>query len=69
MSISAAALAGVSFAVFAALDLHPWAFVVAAISGGALIVILHHHNIERLRAGTERKVGQRIETSPAGVPR
>jgi glycerol-3-phosphate acyltransferase PlsY len=68
MSISAAALAGVSFAVFAALDLHPWAFVVAAISGGALIVILHHDNIERLRAGTERKVGQRIETSPAGVP-
>ena len=68
MSICAAALAGVSFAVFAALDLHPWAFMVAAVLGGALIVILHHDNIGRLRAGTERKVGQRIETSPAGVP-
>ena len=65
MSISAAALAGVSFAVFAALDLHPWAFVVAAALGGALIVALHHDNIARLRAGTERTVGQRVETGPA----
>jgi glycerol-3-phosphate acyltransferase PlsY len=67
MSISAAALAAVSFAVFAALDLHPWAFVVAAVLGGALIVVLHHDNIERLRNGTESKVGQRVETAQAAT--
>jgi glycerol-3-phosphate acyltransferase PlsY len=65
MSISACLLAAVSFAVFAAVGLHPWAFVVAAGIGGALIVVLHHDNIERLRAGTERKVGQRVEAGPA----
>ena len=58
-------LAAVSFAVFAALDLHAWAFAIVAAIGGALIVALHHDNIERLRAGTERKIGQRVETSPA----
>ena len=61
MSISTAALASVSFSAFAALDIHPWAFAVAALIGGALIVALHHDNIARLRAGTERKVGQRVE--------
>jgi glycerol-3-phosphate acyltransferase PlsY len=68
MSISAAALACVSFVAFAALDLHPWPFAVVAIFGGALIIALHHDNIDRLRAGTERKLGQRVETSPSGVP-
>ena len=65
MSISTCVLAAVSFAVFAALDLHAWAFAIVAAIGGALIVALHHDNIERLRAGTERKIGQRVETSPA----
>jgi glycerol-3-phosphate acyltransferase PlsY len=67
MSISAALLAVVSFAAFAAVGWHPWAFVVAAAIGGALIVVLHHDNIERLRAGTERKVGQRVEAGPAAA--
>lgn len=66
MSISTAILAAVSFAVFAALDLHPWSFALVAAIGGALIVALHHDNIGRLRAGTERKIGQRVETNPAG---
>ena len=65
MSISAAGLAVVSFAVFAALDWHAWAFVVAAAIGGALIVVLHHDNIDRLRAGTEPRVGQRVEAGQA----
>jgi glycerol-3-phosphate acyltransferase PlsY len=65
VSITTAGLAAVSFVVFAALDLHPWAFAVVAAIGGALIIVLHHDNIERLRAGTERKVGQRVETGPA----
>jgi glycerol-3-phosphate acyltransferase PlsY len=67
MSISAAALAAISFVIFAALDLHPWPFAVAAIIGGALIIVLHHDNIARLRAGTERRVGQRVETTPVAA--
>jgi glycerol-3-phosphate acyltransferase PlsY len=65
MSISMAALVGLSFAIGAALGLHPWAFAAAAVLGGALTIALHHDNIARLRAGTERKVGQRVEAGPA----
>jgi glycerol-3-phosphate acyltransferase PlsY len=65
MSISTAALAAASFILFAALDLHDWAFAVAATIGGALIIALHHDNIDRLRNGTERKVGQRVEPGTA----
>jgi glycerol-3-phosphate acyltransferase PlsY len=64
-SISAAAIAGALFAAFAAADLHPWAFAVAAIAGGALTIVLHHDNIGRLLAGTERRVGERVETREA----
>ena len=63
MSITTAALAGISFAVFAALDWHPWAFAVVAAIGSTLIIILHHDNIARLRAGTERRVGERAIAS------
>ncbi len=63
MSITTAALAGISFAVFAALDLHPWAFAVVAAIGCILIIVLHHDNIARLRAGTERRVGERATAS------
>jgi glycerol-3-phosphate acyltransferase PlsY len=65
MSISACALAAISFTIFAALDLHPWAFAFAAVAGGALIIVLHHDNIGRLRAGTERRVGERVEPRTA----
>jgi acyl phosphate:glycerol-3-phosphate acyltransferase len=65
-SISASALAGTLFAAFAALDLHPWPFAVAAIIGCALIIVLHHDNIRRLLAGTERRIGERSE--PRATP-
>ena len=65
MSISTAVLAFASFVLFAALDLHPWPFAIVAGIGGALIIAMHHDNIERLRAGTERRLGQRVETGPA----
>jgi glycerol-3-phosphate acyltransferase PlsY len=64
-SISAAAIAGALFAAFAAADWHPWAFAVAAIAGGALTIVLHHDNIERLLAGTERRIGEQVETREA----
>jgi len=67
-SLSGAVLAGVVFTIFAALDVHSWAYALVAVTGGALIVALHHDNITRLRAGTERKLGQGGERrpSPAG---
>jgi glycerol-3-phosphate acyltransferase PlsY len=67
MSIATAVIAAVFFVIGAALGLHPWAFAATAVLGGALIIVLHHDNIERLRAGTESKVGQRIETGQAAT--
>jgi glycerol-3-phosphate acyltransferase PlsY len=61
-SISTAALAAVTFVVFAAGGLHPWAFAVVAVIGSALVIALHRDNIARLRAGTERRVGERAVT-------
>ena len=62
-SISGAAFGAATFAIFAAFDLHPWAFAAAAAAGGALIAVLHHDNIRRLLAGTERRVGERVESA------
>ena len=63
MSITTAALAALSFVIFAALDLHHWAYAIVATIGATLIIALHHDNIARLRAGTERRVGERA-TAP-----
>jgi glycerol-3-phosphate acyltransferase PlsY len=62
-SIIGAALGAAVFAAFAAADLHPWAFAAVAAGGAALIIALHHDNIARLRAGKERRVGERVETA------
>ncbi len=64
-SMGAAALAGISFAAFAATGLHPWAFAAVAVAGGLLTIVLHHDNIRRLIAGTERRIGERVETQEA----
>jgi glycerol-3-phosphate acyltransferase PlsY len=57
-SITGCLAAGVVFVLFAALGWHEWAYAVAAVTGGTLIVVLHRDNIERLRGGTEPKVGR-----------
>jgi glycerol-3-phosphate acyltransferase PlsY len=61
-SISGAAAGATAFAAFAAAELQPWAFAAVAAAGAALTIALHHDNIARLRAGTERRVGERVET-------
>jgi glycerol-3-phosphate acyltransferase PlsY len=61
-SIAGAVAAAAVFVVFAAAGLHPWAFAAVAVAGGALTIALHHDNIARLRAGTERRVGERVQT-------
>lgn len=65
-SMVTAAVAAILFVAFAAADLHPWAFAAVAAAGAALIIALHHDNIARLVAGTERRLGERTEprTSP-----
>lgn len=48
----------------------PWAYAFAAVAGAALIIVLHHDNIARLRAGTEPKLGRGGErrVAPASEP-
>jgi glycerol-3-phosphate acyltransferase PlsY len=42
----------------------PWPYVIYAFVGGPLIVVSHKDNIQRLRDGTESKLGQRAERGP-----
>jgi glycerol-3-phosphate acyltransferase PlsY len=63
-SIAGCLLAASVFSILAALDYHSWAYAAAAVAGGALIVAVHHDNIRRLLAGTERKLGQGGERRP-----
>ena len=62
-SISTAALAATSYVVFAAAGWSHWQFAVVAVIGATLIVLLHHDNVSRLLAGTERRVGERANTA------
>lgn len=57
-SILSAASAALVFVGLAALGETPWPYAAAAVSGGALVIALHHDNIGRLLAGTERKLGK-----------
>ena len=56
-SIGAAVTLSLAAAVLYALDLAGLPVVVAAASIGLLVILSHADNIERLRAGTERKLG------------
>ena len=38
----------------------PWAYFVFGMAGCALILINHSDNIQRLIAGTERKIGDKV---------
>ena len=68
-SIVACGAATLIFVAFAATDLTPWAYAVAASAGGGLIVVLHRDNIGRLRAGREPKVGRGGERRAAADTR
>ena len=64
-SITACLLAAGLSLGFAAAGELAWPYAVAVALGGALVVVLHHDNIARLLAGTERKLGQGGERRPA----
>lgn len=69
-SISGAALAPVVVAILMAVAMGgaDLAYVAYALAAGALVIAAHADNIGRLRAGTERKIGQkeRIDPQPEG---
>ncbi len=62
-SLTAAMSAPIIFGVLAATDTAPDEYVVFAVVAAAIIVWRHRENIERLRAGTERRLSSQPSTS------
>ncbi|HEX9635802.1 MAG TPA: glycerol-3-phosphate 1-O-acyltransferase PlsY [Candidatus Limnocylindria bacterium] len=62
-SLTAVALAVVLMAGFAATGRGSLAALGYALAAGALVWIAHRDNIERLRAGTERRIGEREQVA------
>lgn len=65
-SISGALAAPVVTATLAAFGGATAAAIIYALTSGLLVTVAHADNIMRLRAGTERRVGQKEEVSPHG---
>jgi glycerol-3-phosphate acyltransferase PlsY len=63
-SMVGAVLAPFVAAALALVDLAPAATVALAAAAGVLIVLRHADNIDRLRRGTERRLGQRESAGP-----
>lgn len=57
-SLTGALLAPLAAGMLAAFGAASWAAVALALGGAVLVTIAHSDNIARLRAGTERKIGQ-----------
>jgi glycerol-3-phosphate acyltransferase PlsY len=62
-SLAGGLLAPAAAAVFAALGLTGWAAVGYAGAAGLLVIASHRDNIARLRAGTERRIGEKVVVS------
>ena len=58
-SVSAALVSPIVVAVLFALGMAPLAAIAYALAAGLLVTFAHADNIARLRAGTERRLGQR----------
>ncbi|MBI3913454.1 MAG: glycerol-3-phosphate acyltransferase [Chloroflexi bacterium] len=67
-SLTAAALAPVVMLYFALTGLAPWSYFIVITAACATIIVLHAPNIARLRAGTERKFGQRLGRKTSKSP-
>ncbi len=57
-SISGAVAVSILMVIFQ----QPLAYILLGIAGGLYVIIRHRTNIERLIAGTEPKIGQKVET-------
>jgi glycerol-3-phosphate acyltransferase PlsY len=64
-SITGCVLAAALSCAFAASDNLAWPAAIVVMFGAVLVIVLHHDNIGRLLAGTERKVGQGGDQRPA----
>jgi glycerol-3-phosphate acyltransferase PlsY len=65
-SIVGALLAPIATAVLVALGLADAAAFAYALASGVLVTVAHADNIGRLRAGTERRIGQKEALTPHG---
>jgi acyl phosphate:glycerol-3-phosphate acyltransferase len=63
-SLVGVVIAALAILTFVALGQEPRPYAAFAIIGAAVIILQHRDNIERLRAGTERKLGQRVTLPP-----
>jgi acyl phosphate:glycerol-3-phosphate acyltransferase len=59
-SITGASLMPVVMLAFTLAGYTPWSYVVLGLALGVTIILVHRPNIDRLRAGTEKKFGQRL---------
>jgi glycerol-3-phosphate acyltransferase PlsY len=65
-SITGSLLSPFAVAAFALADLAPLPAIAYAAAAGLLVTAAHSDNIARLRAGTERRIGQKEPTVPSG---
>jgi glycerol-3-phosphate acyltransferase PlsY len=65
-SLTAAVGAPLITALLSAAGVVGWATTAFALAAGALIVISHRDNVERLRSGTERRLGERATGATVG---
>ncbi len=59
-SLTAATLFPVVMLFFALNGNAPWSYFLLAVAAAVIIIVVHIPNIQRLRAGTERRFGQRL---------
>ncbi|MFN7529337.1 MAG: glycerol-3-phosphate 1-O-acyltransferase PlsY [Dolichospermum sp.] len=61
--VSLSSISGaVAVSIFMVIFHQPLAYIILGLAGGLYIIIRHRSNIERLIAGTEPKIGQKVET-------
>lgn len=63
-SLTAATLYPIVMFCFAAVGSAPWSYFALSACAAALVFVVHIPNIRRLRAGTERRFGQRLRQFP-----
>ena len=63
-SLVATVIAALCILMFVAIGTTPRPYAAFAVIGAAVIIVQHRDNIERLRAGTERKLGQQVRLPP-----
>ena len=61
--VSLSSIAGaIAVSILMVIFHQPLAYIILGLAGGLYVIIRHHTNIERLIAGTEPKIGQKVET-------